>query len=91
MRFSSRNAAAPRFFPHAERYVEALASSRPVGLHSFSTVQMDRALLAWIYGSCCEDSGNVRAGDFAGREGWIQGPQEMRPWKEEGGWGRILL
>ena len=48
-------------------------------VYSSSTVEMDYALSAWIYGSCFENSSNMRAGGLAGLEGWIEGAQEVRP------------
>lgn len=38
---------------------------------------------AQIYGFFCESSSNVGAGGFAGLEGWIEGAQDMTPWKKE--------
>jgi len=52
--------------PPAQRCGEALASSHPVGVSSSSAVVVDYALPAWTYGSCCENSGNTRAGGVAG-------------------------
>lgn len=44
----------------------SLASSYPVDVCSSSAVGVDYALPVWIYGSCCENSGNTRARGIAG-------------------------